>query len=277
MTTRSFQAPSPGALVMHVASPVGKVKAIVDSRLRHAQVTVETGEDSGRFAEAVAATEFTEERINHGRQVRVTVPEVRTVTHRTAGSTYNFGGSVTFAVGTVSGIQTTADGDVFIGGQKVVQDGRVVADRGTVVSGPATTITVTVRLPRGCALLLSTTSADLEVVGDLAAVGVTSVSGDIELTGTVGRLTVQTVSADVMAESIARSVSYSSVAGSIEVLAYSGDAFQSASTSGSVRVTATPAASGSLGAHSVSGDVLTAGALHLNLQTSSMTGRTRNR
>ncbi|WP_217226045.1 DUF4097 family beta strand repeat-containing protein [Streptomyces anulatus] len=287
MTTRSFQATSQGALVMHVASPIGRVKALVDPRLRHAQVTVETGEDSGRFADAVAATEFTEERIDYGNRVRVTVPEVRPVTHRNAGSTYNFGGSsynfgadVTFAsggnFGSVSGIQTTADGDVFIGGQKVVQGGRVVADRGTVVSGPAATITVTVRLPRGCDLLLSTTSAELEAVGDLSAVGVSSVSGSIELGGMVDRLRVETVSADVVAESISRSVSFSSASGSIEVLSYSGDDFEATSMSGSVRATVTPAASNSLRARSMTGDVVTSGARHLDLKTSSVSGRVRN-
>ncbi len=278
MTTLStYQAPSPGALAMHVTSSVGKVKAIVDSRLRHAQVSVETSEDSGRFAEAVAATKFTEERVNYGRQVRVTVPEIRSVTRRSAGSSYNFGNGVTFAGGTFSGIQTTADGDVFIGGQKVVQDGRVVADKGTVVSGPAATITVTIRLPRDCAVLLSTTSADLEVVGDLAGVGVTSVSGLVELGGTVGWLTMNTTSGDATAEHVSRSVSYNSVSGSLEVDAYSGEVFESASVSGDIRVTATDVASGTLRASSVSGDVMTTGAQHLRLVTNSLSGRTRNR
>lgn len=280
MTTRTFQAPSAGPVVMHVTSHVGKVKAIVDARLRHAQVTVETSEDSGRYAEAVAATTFAEERVNHGVQVRVTVPEVRNVTHHSGGSSYYFGDRVTFAggmnIGGVSGIQTTSDGDVIIGGRRVVQNGRVVADKGTVVSGPAATITVTVRLPRECAVLLSTTSADLEVVGDVAAVGVTSVSGGVEVGGTVGWLTVNTVSGDVTADRVGRNVSHSSVSGDLEVLAYGGEAFESASTSGNVRVTATPAATGALSARSVSGDVITTGAQHLYLRTSTMTGRTRN-
>ncbi|WP_051950330.1 DUF4097 family beta strand repeat-containing protein [Actinacidiphila yeochonensis] len=283
-TLRTYQAPSPGALVVHVTSSVGKVKAIVDSRLRHAQVSVETSEDSGRFAEAVAATKFTEERVNYGRQVRVAVPEVRSVTRRSGGSSYSSGGSsyhfgenVTFAGGTFSGIQTTAEGDVFIGGQKVVQDGRVVADRGTVVSGPSATITVTIRLPRDCAVLLSTTSAELEVVGDLAGVGVTSVSGDVELGGTVGWLTVNTTSGDVTADHVSRSVSHNSVSGSLEALAYSGEVFESASVSGNIRVTATEKASGKLRASSVSGDVTTIGAQHLHLRTTSLSGRTRNR
>ncbi|MFF8994470.1 DUF4097 family beta strand repeat-containing protein [Streptomyces sp. NPDC014983] len=288
MTIRTFDAPSAGPVVMHVTSSVGKVRAIVDSRLRQARVTVETSEDSGRYADAVAATDFAEEQVNHGRRIRVTVPEVRPVIRRhgaasysSGGSTYHFGDSVTFAggmhFGSVSGIRTTADGDVFIGDQKIVQDGRVVADKGTAVGGKAATITVTVRLPRDCALQLSTNSADLEVVGDLAAVGVTSISGSVELNGAVGWLTVNTTSGNVVAEHIARVVSHSSVSGSLEVLAYSGQAFESVSTSGHVRVTATPAASGTLQARSISGDVVTTGAWHLDLRTSSMTGRTRNR
>ncbi|MYZ37918.1 MULTISPECIES: hypothetical protein [unclassified Streptomyces] len=278
MTIRDFWAPSPGPLVVHVTSPVGKVKAIVDSRLRHAQVTVETGEDSGRFAEAVNDTEVTEEQVNYGRRLRVTVPEVRPVTHRHAGATYNFGENGTFVGGMTfgSGIQATSEGDVFIGGRKVVQDGRVVVDKGTVVGGPAATITVTVRLPRECAVLLSSTSAGLEVVGDVAAVGVTSVSGAIELGGAVGWLTVNTVSGNVVAERVDRNVSHTSVSGSLEVLAYSGEAFESASTGGTIRVTATPASTGVLRANSVSGDVVTTGAGHLDLRTSSMTGRARN-
>lgn len=276
MSTRnSFTASTPGPVLVDVTSHIGAVKVTVDPRLRNAQVFVETAEDSGRFADAVHATTCTQERWQGGSRMNVEVPEVPVVTRRTGDATFNFGNNVVFGSGS-SGLQMTADGDVVMGGRTIVSDGRVVADKGTVVSGPAATITVTVRVPGNCAVLLSSTSAQLTVTGDLAAVSVKNISGDVEVKGSAGFLTVTTVSGNVMAERVDHQVTHTSVSGSLEVDAYHGSAFAAKTVSGNVRVTASALATGTMAATSVSGDIVTVNARHLNPRTSSACGRTRN-
>jgi DUF4097 and DUF4098 domain-containing protein YvlB len=169
-------------------------------------------------------------------------------------------------------------GDFWVGGQQVVSDGRVVVQQGTIVGGTCgAVLLVDVKVPDHSSVRLETTDADLLVLhGDLQVLDVRSLSGGVEAKG-VHTLRINTTSGDVAAERVESRVDVYSVSGDLEIGAYNGSEFRFNSVSGDLEVSATPAATGSITANTVSGDVTTRGADHLQHRVATVTGKTRRR
>ncbi|NUP81051.1 MAG: DUF4097 family beta strand repeat protein [Nonomuraea sp.] len=284
-TSQTFTATAAGAVWTDVISHVGAVNVTVDRSLKHAVITVSTGDDEGPLADAVRGTTKRESKYQNLDCVTIRVPEVQGSTMTMGNSTFRFsGGSMVvgqnFGVvntGSMTGM-TISNGDIIIGGRKVVENGRVVAEQGTVVSGSGMgTITVDVKLPSDLSSVrLETTSADLNVDSDLQVLDVHSVSGDVEAKG-VHTLRGNTTSGDFEVERVDARVDVTSVSGDIEIGAYSGSEFRANTVSGDVHVSATPAASGSIDANTVSGDVTTRGTSQLHERVRTVSGRHRRR
>ncbi|MER6609883.1 DUF4097 family beta strand repeat-containing protein [Streptomyces sp. NPDC000927] len=283
-TSQTFTATADGAIWTDVISHVGTVNVTIDPTIKHAVITVSTGDDDGPLADAVRGTTKRESRYQNLDCVTVRVPEVEGNTMTMGNSTFSFNGGnmvvgQNFGVvrGSVTGV-TISNGDIVIGGRKVVSNGRVVAEQGTVVSGGGMgTITVDVQLPSDqSSIRLETTSADLTVHGDLQVLDARSVSGNIEAKG-VHTLQADTTSGDVEAERVDARVNVNSVSGDIEIGAYSGTEFRATSVSGDIDVNATPDAFGSIDATTVSGNVTTRGTSHLSERVSTVSGKHRRR
>ncbi|MGW2089089.1 DUF4097 family beta strand repeat-containing protein [Streptomyces sp. NPDC001880] len=283
-TSQTFTAEAVGAVWADVTSHVGAVNVTIDPTLKNAVVTVSTGDDEGPLADAVRGATKKESTYQNLNCLTVRVPEVQGNTMTMGNSTFSFNGGnmvvrQNFGVvrGSVTGM-TIADGDITIGGRKVVSDGVVVAEQGTVVSGGGTgTITVDVRLPSDqSSVRLETTSADLTVHGDLQVLDVHSVSGDIEARG-VHTLRSNTTSGDLEVERVDARVDVNTVSGDIEIGAYNGTEFRASTVSGDIDVSATPAAAGVIDANTVSGDVTTRGTSHLRERVGTVSGKHRSR
>ncbi|MGP9023212.1 DUF4097 family beta strand repeat-containing protein (plasmid) [Streptomyces sp. BR1] len=283
-TSQTFTATAAGAVWADVISHVGTVNVSVDRSLKHAVITVSTGDDEGPLADAVRGTTKEESTYKHLDCVTVRVPKVQGSTMTMGNSSFHFSGGnmvvgQNFGVvtGSVTGM-TISNGDVIIGGRKVVENGRVVAEQGTVVSGSGMgTITVDVKLPsEQSSLRLETTSADLHVRGDLEVLDVHSVSGDVQARG-VHTLRGNTTSGDIEVDRVDARVDVTAVSGDIEIGAYNGSEFRANAVSGDIHVTATPAATGSIDVTTVSGDVTTRGTGHLHERVRTVSGRHRSR
>lgn len=282
--SQTFTATAAGAVWTDVISHVGTVNVTIDPTLKHAVVTVSTSDDEGPLADAVRGTTKKENKYQHLDCLTIRVPEVEGNVMTMGNSTFSFNGGnmvvgQNFGVvrGSVTGM-TISNGDIVIGGRKVVSNGRVVAEQGTVVSGGGTgTITVDVKLPSDqSSVRLDTTSADLTVHGDLQVLDVHSVSGDIEAKG-VHTLRGNTTSGDFEVDRVDARVDVNSVSGDIEIGAYNGTEFRANTVSGDIHVSATPAATGSIDANTVSGDVTTRGISNLCERVGTVSGKHRRR
>ncbi|MEV7442967.1 DUF4097 family beta strand repeat-containing protein [Streptomyces sp. NPDC091204] len=280
-TSKTFTATAAGALWADIISHLGTVNVTIDPTLTNAVVTVSTGDDEGRLADAATMEESTHQALNC---LTVCVPKVKGNTMTTGGTTINFGGNSmvvgqNFGVigGSVTGM-TISGGDITIGGRRVVSGGRVVAPEGTVVSGGGMgTISVDVMLPSDMSSVrMESTSADLTVNGDLQVLDFHSVSGDVEASG-VHTLRGNTASGDFEVDRVEARVDVSSVSGDIEIGAYNGSEFHANTVSGDLNVTATPAATGSIDANTVSGDITTRGTGHLRERVCTVSGKHRHR
>ncbi|MEJ8653648.1 DUF4097 family beta strand repeat-containing protein [Streptomyces sp. MS1.AVA.3] len=283
-TSQTFTATAAGAIWTDVISHVGTVNVTVDRSLKNAVITVRTGDDEGPLADAVRGTTKKESTHKNLNCLTIRVPKVPGNTMTMGNSTFSFNGGnmvigQNFGVirGSVTGM-TISNGDITIGGRKVVSNGRVVAEQGTVVTGGGMgTITVDVKLPSDqSSVRLETTSADLTVHGDLQILDTHSISGDVEARG-VHTLRANTTSGDVEVDRVDARVDVASVSGDIEIGAYSGTEFRANSVSGDVHVSATPAAIGSIDASTVSGDVTTRGTGNLRERVSTVSGQHRSR
>ncbi|MFB7852925.1 DUF4097 family beta strand repeat-containing protein [Streptomyces sp. NPDC056053] len=283
-TSQTFTATATGAVWTDIISHIGTVNVTIDPTLKHAAITVSTGDDEGPLAEAVRATTKKESTYRNLDCLTVRVPEVQGSTMTMGNSAFSFnGGSMVvgqnFGVvrGSVTGM-TISGGDVIIGGRKVVSNGRVVAEQDTVVSGGGMgTITVDVKLPSDqSSLRAETTSADITVNGDLQVLDVHSVSGDVEACG-VHTLRGNTTSGDFEVTRVDARADVRSVSGDIEIGAYNGTEFRANTVSGDIHVSATPAATGSIDASTVSGDVSTRGTSDLHERVRTVSGKHRRR
>lgn len=280
MTEKTFTASAALPTVADITSHVGQVTVTVNPHLKTAQVKVHTADTEGPFADAVNNTTITEQNAGSETRVRINVPKVNgggTNVVQVGRSRFSFGGNYgVINTGSMTGV-TISDGDIWMGGQQIVSGGRVVAEQGAVVSGGGFgTITVEVQLPANSSIDLQTTSADLNITGDLNDLRFHTVSGDIDAQG-VRTLSGNTTSGDIEVERLGVSASVSSVSGDVEVGSYSGTSFSANTVSGDIELTATPAATGAVNVSSVSGDVTTRGAGHLNVRPSTVSGRVRNR
>lgn len=283
-TSQTFTVAAAGAVWTDVISHVGTVNVTVDPTIKHAVITVSTGDDDGPLADAVRGATKQESRYESLDCVTVRVPEVKGGTMTMGNSTYRFSGGTmvvgqNFGVirGSVTGM-TISGGDITVGGRKVVSGGRVVAEQGTIVSGGGTgTITVDVKLPSEMSSVrLDATSADITVHGDLQVLDVHSVSGDIEARG-VHTLRGSTTSGGFEVNRVDGRVDVNSVSGDIEIGTYSGSEFRASTVSGDIDINATPAATGVIDASTISGDVTTRGASHLRERVGTLSGKHRRR
>jgi len=279
-TVKTFTPTHLGSIWADVTSHFGTVKVTVDPNARNATVTVSTSDTEGPLADAVNNTTLRE--VNSSQPVlHVDVPKVPGGGSQSisfAGGSIQVSGNygVVSAGQSVTGM-TISNGDVWFGGQRIVSNGRVVAEAGTVVSGSGTgTIRVEITLPRDSSLRLTTTSADLAIKGDLMVLDAQSVSGDIEA-GTVHDLAVNTTSGDVEVRHVTARADVHSVSGDVEVRSYEGSSFAVNSVSGDIDVAATSGSTGRFSVNTVSGDVTTRGADHLNPSVRTVSGKHRRR
>jgi putative adhesin len=281
VTQQTFTAHTPGAVWADVTSHMGIVNVTVDRSLTHAEITVSTPDEDGLIADAVREAATSREYTFRGLNVfAVEVPQVNTAVTQVGGTTFTSSGvRVVQNAGIINTGAIVSNGDVWVGGRQVVHNGTVVAERGTVVGGASASglITVDVRLPSDLSSLrLETTSADLQVRGDLQVLDVTTVSGDVEA-DRVHTVYGNTTSGDVEIEAVDARVDVTTVSGDVEIDAYSGGEFRVNSVSGDVTVTATKAAHGTLAITTISGDATTCGASHLPPRISTVSGRKRVR
>lgn len=284
MTTRqTFTATDSGPIWADITSHTGAVTVTVDPTLTRAQITVSTPDTEGPAADAVRGTTSREHTSNGVDVLEIRVPKIPSNHMQVGGSSFHFSsGDLDVSqygvvnTGTMTGA-VISGGNIWVGGHQVVSNGRVVAQAGTIVTGPGASghITVDVRVPDLSSVRLETTSADLRVAhGDLQVLDVHSVSGDVEAKG-VHTLRGNLTSGDVLVERVEARVDATTVSGDIEIGAYSGTEFRASSVSGDITVSATPASDGFFTATTVSGDVATRGAEHLNPRVSTVSGRVR--
>ncbi|MFI6530252.1 hypothetical protein [Streptomyces uncialis] len=248
-----------GAVELNLSVPHGAVSVTVDPHADHGQVRVHTTATEGPAADAVTDTHFTE----HSGRLTVSVPDSPAdgsssgagTTVQIGGSTFSFGGGV-LDTGTMPGL-TVSDGDIWIGGQHVVANGRVVAAQGAKVGGATSTITVDVILPAGSSLTVSTKNAGTTVRGDLETIRFDARNGS------------------VLVDRVEEELEASTHNGSITIGAYNGRRGSARTHNGDVTISATPASTGKLTARTHNGSVRVRGAGHLDLRTSAHNGRVR--
>ncbi|ATL27583.1 DUF4097 family beta strand repeat-containing protein [Streptomyces formicae] len=255
MAERTFVSATSGPVVLGLSLPVGHVHVHVGTQFGKARVYLETDDSTGPAADAVrgARTE------QNGQAFGIEVPEMpgNVMTQSVRGH------RVVQSMGTVYGSVT---------GVSIV-NGRVISgsSQGMATVSP---ITANVFLPAGSSLAFVTTSGDAKVFGYVDALEFRSVSGDLHADG-VQTLTARTTSGDVVVGRATGTVTAQSVSGDIDINLYDGRQAELHTTSGDIEVKATPAASGSLGAHSVSGNVRLFGTGHLRVGADSLSGRVR--
>lgn len=274
MTEQTFTASPIGPVNAYVTSHIGRILVIADHRITKATVEISTTATEGSIAKAVEDATIRQE----GDQIEVRVPKIEGAAGGMSSTTMMVGGSTFTFHGSGGGVQMVG-GDIFMGGQKIVSNGTVVAAEGTVVGGAAGTgeITVTLRLPEMSSVQVTTTSADVSTAGDvLQVLDVDSQSGDIQAE-TVRDLRVKTMSGDVEVTRVDCEVNIGTMSGDVEIGAYNGTRFSVNTMSGDIDASATPMASGRMDIKSMSGDITTRGATHLNPRCGSMSGRIRNR
>ncbi|WP_405716420.1 DUF4097 family beta strand repeat-containing protein (plasmid) [Streptomyces xanthophaeus] len=274
MTEQTYDASTSGPVNVYVTSHMGQVRVITDQRITKAAIEISTAASEGRIAQAVEDATIRQ----NGDQIEVRVPKVQGAFGGSGSTTMIVGGSSFTFSGSGAGVQMIG-GDIFMGGQQIVSNGRVVAAEGTVVGGAGGTgeIVVTLRLPEMSSAKVTTTSADVSTAGGILQVlDVDSQSGDVQAE-TVRELRVKTMSGDVEATRVDCEVNVGTMSGDIEIGAYNGSRFWANTMSGDIDASASPAATGRMDLKSMSGDVSTRGAGHLNPSCSTMSGRVRNR
>lgn len=284
-TSQTLTATATGAVWTDITSHVGTVNVTIDPTLKNAVITVSTTDDEGPLADAVRGATKKESTYQNLDCLTVRLPEVQGNTMTMGDSTYSYTGGHTVVrqnVGVVHGSvtgMTIRNGDVYMGGRKIVSNGRVVAEQGTVVSGGGGTgtITVDVKLPSDqSSVRLETTSADITVHGDLQVLDVHSISGDVKARG-VHTLFGNTTSSDFEVDRVDARLYVDSISGDIKIGAYNGTMFRAHTVSGDIDVSATPAADGVIDADTVSGDVTTRGTGHLDERVGTVSGKHRRR
>lgn len=240
--------------------PVGTAHVAVNPRAAYPVVIVSTEDDSGPAADMVNKTTG----IAFGDTYEVHIPEPP------LSSTFSPGGNVTF--NTVGGgyvAQAVHMRTVMVGGQVFSQSAT-----GINAATPPSQIAVTAILPPDTTLDFDSTSASLNVVGDLPALQARTMSGDITVE-TVGDLQVNATSSNVHADTVLGPTSINAISGQVTVDQYRGSNARIDTTSGQVRLTAAgERRSGSITVNAVSGAITIANsrALGLTVNASIITG-----
>ncbi|MGI5444123.1 DUF4097 family beta strand repeat-containing protein [Streptomyces shenzhenensis] len=282
-TEKTFTATTAGRIFADLISHVGTINVFIEPSLKNAEITVRTSDNEGPLADAVNGTTRREYDYNGTKVLEVRVPRVEggvfaggTNVVQIGGSRFSFNGGVV-NTGTMTGV-TISNGDIWVGGQRVVSGGRVVAEQGAVVGGSSTgTITVDVKVPPLSSFRLDTTSADLTIHGgDLQILEVKSVSGDVDATA-AHTLRANMTSGDLNISRVEGRADLHSVSGDIEIGLYRGSDFRANAVSGDIDVRVHQEATGEFSASTVSGDVTTTGADHLRPRVSTVSGKHRRR
>ncbi|MEU5403638.1 hypothetical protein ABZ348_30605 [Streptomyces sp. NPDC005963] len=262
-----------GAVELDLSVSNGAINVTVDPHADHGQVRVHSTADEGAVADAVNDTKFTE----HGNQLTVSVPDDMvggtggTNVVQVGGSTISFNGGSVVSTGSMTGV-TISGGDIWVGGQRLVSNGQVVAEQGAKVGAGTGTITVDVILPAGSSLAVSTKNAETTVRGDLQMIRFDARNGSLQAGG-VKVLEAETHNGSVLVDTVDQELEASTHNGSISVGAYNGRRGSARTHNGDVTVSATPAASGKLAARTHNGNIQVRGAGHLDLKTSTHNGR----
>lgn len=260
------------AIELDLSVSNGAVNVTVDPTAVYGRVRVHTVATEGPVADAVNSTKFTE----HGNKLTVAVPDDITGGNsgssvvQFGGSSFSFGGGVV-NTGTMTGV-TIRDGDVWVGGQRVVADGQVVAQQGAKVGGATGTITCDIILPAGSSLTVNTKNAETTVRGDLETIRFDARNGSLQAGG-VKVLEAETHNGSVLVDSVDTELEASTHNGSITIGAYNGHRGSARTHNGDVTINATPASSGRLAARTHNGNIRVRGTGHLDLKTSTHNGR----
>ncbi|NUK84951.1 DUF4097 family beta strand repeat-containing protein [Streptomyces lunaelactis] len=261
-----------GAVELDLSVSNGAVNVTVDPKAVYGKVRVHTAAAEGPVADAVDDTKFTE----HGNKLTISVPDDLdggiggSNIVQIGGSTFSFNGGVV-NTGSMTGV-TISNGDVWVGGQRIVAGGRVVAEQGASVGGATGTITVDVILPTGSSLTVSTKNAETTVRGDLETIRFDARNGSLQASG-VKSLEAETHNGSVLVDRVEEELEASTHNGSITVGAYNGRRGSARTHNGDVNISATPASSGKLAARTHNGNIHVRGASHLDLKTSTHNGR----
>ncbi|MGK3110580.1 DUF4097 family beta strand repeat-containing protein [Streptomyces sp. WAC05858] len=261
-----------GAIELDLSVSNGAVNVTVDPKAVYGRVRVHTTATEGPVADAVNDTTFTE----RGNKLTISVPDDMaggingSTTVKIGGNTFSFNGGVV-NTGSMTDV-TISDGDVWVGGQRVVAGDRVVAEQGATVGGATGTITVDVILPAGSSLAVSTKNAETTVRGDLETIRFDARNGSLQAGG-VKILEAETHNGSVLVDSVDQELEASTHNGSITIGAYNGRRGSARTHNGDVTISATPMSSGRLAARTHNGNIRARGAGHLDLKTSTHNGR----
>lgn len=278
MTERTFTAANVGDALVNITCPIGTIDVTVDPKATHITIVVSTEDTEGPVADAVRSTLWHEVKGT----ITLSVPEIgggrarggfTSVSYGNS-SFQSFGNGSTFNGINVSGVGITVeDGALYMGGTCVVRDGVVVAETGTRVGGSGYgSISVRITVPTASsALTCETTSASVRVHGNLEVIHFHSVSGSLAAAGAY-TLRADTTSGAITADMVYGEVDAESVSGRILIGAYNGDAAKLKSVSGSLTLSATPAARGQLTARTVSGAISLRGTGALDVRTRTVSG-----
>ncbi|MFI8889250.1 DUF4097 family beta strand repeat-containing protein [Streptomyces paradoxus] len=259
MTVRTIPVDAIGPIALDLAMNAGSIRVVVDPTLKQARVVLKTEAASGPSADAIRDTTVS----LRGQNLTVCVPDVAcgmsgSTTIRMGGNTMTFSGGngVQIINGNVH-VTGHAGGKVFINGREVTATGPA--------GGAVTPISVVVHVPAKSVALISTHTADTVITGTLARLEYDGTSGSLTAER-VGDLDATITSGNVIVGDLTGPLDVSLTSGNLAVGAYSGHDARLNLTSGNVRMTATPQATGRLAVSATSGCARITGAGHLNVR-----------
>lgn len=279
--TRTFTAPVPGPVQLHITCHVGQVKVTADPSCTTARVELRATDPAFRDAVQAARMDWSAQAIT------VAVPggqqSVNVTRFSGSGTQINHFGSSVVVSGSNSGVIMTGNGSVIMSG------GGVVVTGGSAAAGIELVATVP---PLSSACLIgdaadATTKGELDRVEVRSQVGtvqvdavqdvdVSTVGGDIRVAAVDGTARLRSTSGDVRVERTGSATHIKTISGDVQLDDFGGSA-DLASTSGDITVHATEG--GTVTAKSVSGDVRVSGsqqaqAAGLAVAANSTSGRT---
>ncbi|MDJ0345544.1 hypothetical protein QMK19_33910 [Streptomyces sp. H10-C2] len=259
MTEQTHTAAAAGPILAAVQADMGEVLVTIDPAATVARVVISTKDAEGPSADAVRRTRITQD----GNRLSITVPEVE-------GS--NVGVSVYGSGNFIQNVTSVGRGQTMTG--VTIVNGRVISGGISGGSAVVSPIEVRVTLPAGSGVRMNGRNANLTVSGVLAALDYSGHNGHIR-TGVVGRIKVRTHNGHTDADVVQEWADIEGHNGDTEIGTYSGTAARLITHNGSIRLAASPAASGQIEARSYNGNIRLHGTNRtgLDVQTSTRNGR----
>ncbi|MFI7396524.1 DUF4097 family beta strand repeat-containing protein [Streptomyces tendae] len=248
MTSKNLPSPAAvGPVLASVTCPMGLVRVTVDPAATIARAEVRTDDTTGPAADAVAKSRISQD----GNRLTIVVPEVEGAGGGITQTVITRGGrtTVTQTIGTVYGSVTGM----------TIRNGRIVTGggNGVVSSG----IEVLVTLPAGSGVQMSSTNADLEVTGLLAALDLSTRNGSLTA-GVIGRVKVRGHNGDSEIASVQERADIETHNGNTYIGNYGGGAARVVTHNGNVDLAAGPTASGQIEARAHNGNIRLRGVSH---------------